>query len=422
MPTSTPSPTRPISYIALIRGNSNFRYLWFGQIVSLLGDWFNLIASAALISTLTGSGLAVGALFVIRSLAPFLVSPFAGVAADRLDRKWILIATDILRGLLMLGFLFVRDADDVWILYTLTALQFAVSGFFFPTRNAILPDLVDQDSIGTANALSSATWSIMLSLGTAIGGLVAGWLGVYTAFVLDAFTFLISAILLLQIRYQRHAREEDSKSMGDVLNTYVEGLRFLVEHRPILFIAIQKAFIALLMFNPGQVISVALAEQTFVYGKDGSLGLGLMFTVVGIGTGLGPILIRRFTGDQDFPLRRAISITYLIAIVGLIITAPLFNFGSYLLGNFIRGIGSGTIWVFTTQLLMQNVPSHMRGRIFATEFALFTLTSAIGAGLAGLAIDWTDSFSWILWGIVFLAMIPALLWIVNTRRLKLAIS
>jgi len=85
-----------VGYLDLVRNNANYRNLWFGQIVSLLGDWFNLIASAALIASLTQSGLAVGGLFVIRMLAPFLVSPIAGVIADRYNRKNLLIITDLL--------------------------------------------------------------------------------------------------------------------------------------------------------------------------------------------------------------------------------------------------------------------------------------------------------------------------------------
>lgn len=404
------------SYRELIQGNSNFRNLWFGQIVSLLGDWFNLIASAALINSLTGSGVAVGTLFVIRSLAPFLVSPFAGVAADRLNRKTLLITTDILRGIIMLGFLFVRSAGDVWLLYALTGLQFAISGFFFPTRNALLPDIVEPNELGTANALSSATWSVMLSLGTAIGGLVAGWFGVYTAFILDALTFFVSALFLLKVQYHRTTTAPTTKGISDVVGDYMEGLRYLGLHRPILLVATQKAFISMLMFNPNQVINVALAENTFVYGKGGGYGLGIMFATVGIGTGIGPILIRALTGDRDSSLRTAISVSYIIALVGLAITAPLFDFYSYLSGNFIRGIGSGTIWVFSTQLLLQNVSNEVRGRVFATEFALFTLAGAFGSGLTGVGIEWTESISLVLWGFFLLSLVPTVLWVVPNLR------
>ena len=165
-----------VSYGSLLRGNINFRYLWSGQIVSLLGDWFNLIASATLVAELTQSGIAVGGLFVVRMLAQLLVSPFAGVAADRYNRKRLLILTDIGRAITVLGFLFVREPEQVWLLYVLTIIQMAMSGFFFPARNAILPDIVSRRELGAANALSSATWSVMLAFGAALGGIVAGTL------------------------------------------------------------------------------------------------------------------------------------------------------------------------------------------------------------------------------------------------------
>ena len=170
-----PETGKPIGYIELIRQNSNFRWLWCGQVVSLLGDWFNLIASAILIAELTGSGLAIGILFTIRMLAPFFVAPLAGVCADRYNRKHILIITDIVRVFIVFGFLFIRDATDIWLLYTLTTLLFGVSGFFSPARSAILPDITSLRELGTANALGAASWSVMLALGAAIGGLTTGF-------------------------------------------------------------------------------------------------------------------------------------------------------------------------------------------------------------------------------------------------------
>ena len=107
------SDRKSVSYAALVRGNRNFRYLWSGQIVSLLGDWFNLIASATLVADLTQSGVAVGGLFVVRMFAQLLVSPVAGVAADRFNRKWLLILADIGRAITVLGFLVVREPEQV---------------------------------------------------------------------------------------------------------------------------------------------------------------------------------------------------------------------------------------------------------------------------------------------------------------------
>lgn len=398
-------------YIELIRSNRNFRQLWFGQIVSLLGDWFNLIGSAALIASMTQSGFAVGGLFVVRMLAPFLVSPLAGVAADRYDRRKLLIITDIVRAIIVLGFLLVRDPSRVWMLYVLTFFQLAVSGFFFPTRSAILPDIVEARSLGAANAISSATWSVMLALGAALGGLVAGRWGVYTAFFVDSLTFMASALLIAGVAYPHKVREATDTRLRAIVQQYVTGLRYLKQHADILVISLQKAAISLTSAGGFQVLQVAIAERVFVIGDGGGISLGLLYTGVGIGTGIGPILARRFTGDRDWPLRVAIAISYGITGIGLLLVAPLSNFGLTLFGSFLRGFGGGIGWVFSTQLLLELVPDQVRGRVFASEFAMFTLASATAAAGTGWAMDSALGLSGTIWWMIGLNFIPGILWV-----------
>ena len=303
--TANPTTKPAVSYTDLLRNNRNFRFLWFGQIVSLLGDWFNLVAAAALIGLLTQSGLAVGSLFVVRMLAPFVVSPIAGVVADRYNRKYILIAADLVRATVVLGFLLVRDAGDVWMLYTLTAAQMALSGFFDPAHTSILPDLANKRELGAVNAISSATWSVMLALGAALGGLFSGMWGMYPAFVLDALTFLLSAALLAQIRMPaRLASAAAEKTVAAAVRQYFDGLRYLRAHLDILFVALQKATLALFLATAFQVIQVAIAQQVFSVGEGGGISMGLMFALTGVGSGLGPIVARRFTGDDARSLKR----------------------------------------------------------------------------------------------------------------------
>ena len=306
MSTTADQDLEPVSYGALVRGNANFRNLWLGQIVSLLGDWFNLIASAALIAQLSETGFAIGTLFVVRMLAPFVISPLAGVVADRYNRIHILIVTDITRAVTVLGFLLVTQPQHLWLLYTLTAIQLGISGFFFPTRNAILPDLVSDRELGAANALSSTTWSVMLALGAALGGIVSGIWGIYPAFVIDALTFVLSAFFILRVNYQASNHlEAAEKSIRRGLQQYLDGLRYLHRHVDVLMISLHKAASALFV-SGFQVVQVIVTESIFTIGAAGGISLGLMFAVAGVGTGIGPILARRITGDQDRPLRRVI--------------------------------------------------------------------------------------------------------------------
>ena len=411
--TTTTESHTPMGYGELIRSNGNFRLLWFGQIISLLGDWFNLIASASLIALLTQSGFAVGGLFVLRMLAPFLVSPIAGVVADRYNRKYILILADLARVFCVFGFLFVREADDVWLLYTLTAIQSGFSGLYFPTRNAILPDIVPGRGLGAANAISSTTWSVMLAVGAAIGGLVSGVWGIYPAFVIDALTFLVSAAFMSGVKYQaKPGLAGADKTVRAALRQYVEGLRYLGRERDILFISLHKAALSVFMFASFQVVQVAIAREVFVIGQEGGISLGLLYGVGGIGTGISPLVARYFTGDRDRPLRLAIILGYIMGALGLAIAAPLSSLGMVLLGSLVRGAGGGMVWVFSTQLLLQLVPGQVRGRVFATEFAFFTLLSAAGAAMAGATLDSSLGISGSTWLLAGLILLPGVLWAV----------
>ncbi len=412
-------PPRPVGYGELIRGNANFRNLWLGQIISLLGDWFNLIASAALVVELTQSGFAVGGLFLVRMLAPFLISPIAGVVADRYNRKHILILTDILRALIVLGFLWIREPQHVWLLYTLTAIQLALSGFFFPTRTAILPDVVSGPELGAANALSSTTWSVMLGLGAALGGIVSGTWGIYPAFAIDSLTFVVSALFIVQIKYDAAGHLDASdKTVRSALHEFLDGLRYLANHLEILVMALHKAVGGLFFTSGLQVIQVVIAERVFPIGEGGGISLGLMFGIAGVGTGIGPIVARRFTGDRGRPLRVAILLGYLLSSLGLLITAPLLNFETVLVGILLRGIGGGMLWVFSTQLLLEAVPDLFRGRVFSTEFATFTLMSAAGVSLVGLGLDSSLGLSGVLWWITALSVIPSVLWGLRLMMVK----
>ena len=399
--------TKPVGYFELIRRNPNFRWLWGGQVVSLLGDWLNLIASAILIAELTGSGLAVGVLFTIRMLAPFFIAPLAGIFADRYNRKHLLIITDLVRAVIVLGFLFIRDAGDVWLLYILTTLLFGVSGFFSPARSAILPDVTSPEELGTANTLGAATWSVMLAVGAAIGGITTGVFGSATAFVLDGCTFVISAGLLLQIRLPKSASTSAETSDTPKLKT----LPYMFRNPDIFFITLHKAALSLLMSTGIQVALVEVAQKYFVIGVGGAIGLGLMYCINGVGSGIGPILARHWTGDRDSAIRASIGLGYIIAAAGIIIIAPLFSFATVLLGGLIRSIGGGIVWVFSTQLLLQRVPNEIRGRIFGTEFAMFTLMGGASSLIIGALLDQGElALQLILLGMGVLTVIPAVLW------------
>jgi predicted MFS family arabinose efflux permease len=205
-------------------------------------------------------------------------------------------------------------------------------------------------------------------------------------------------------------RDRSSESVAAAFKEYIEGIRYLLEHKGILVIASLKA-VNSLATGAFQVIQVVLAEQIYVIGEGGSTSLGLLYAVVGAGTGFGPIWARKFTGDRNRSMRIAIAVSYLIATTGLLLVAPLPGFILVLVGTFLRGLGGGVNWVFSTQLLLQLVPNRVRGRVFSTEYALMTLASAAAAYLGGWGMD-NPSFgiSKSIWGMAAITVFFGLLW------------
>src|SRR3989449_9118322 len=179
-----------VTYRELLRGNHGFRLLWLGQVVSQMGDWFDTIAVYTITLRLTGSTRSVALIMVARFLPSVVMGPLSGVVADRFSRRSIMITADLLRAVVVLGFLLIRRPDQMWLVYVLTVLQLAFSAFFEPAKTAAVPSIVSDRELLSANAIASVTWSAMLTPGAALGGLVAGWVGTDTAFILDSLSVI----------------------------------------------------------------------------------------------------------------------------------------------------------------------------------------------------------------------------------------
>ncbi|HEY6803430.1 MAG TPA: MFS transporter [Pyrinomonadaceae bacterium] len=417
MSATSPESYKSVGYIDLLRRNRNFRLLWLGQVVSQMGDWFDTIALYTIILNLTGSGRDVGLLLVARFVPSFLCGPISGVVADRFSRRTIMIVSDLLRAVVVLGFLLVRRADQLWIIYVLTILQLALSTFFEPAKTAAVPSIVSDRELIPANAISSVTWSVMLTLGAAIGGLITGWFGTNAAFVLDALSYLLSAWLIFKVVLpKRPKRERQKLSIGRALGITetIEGARY-VKRRP--------SVLAFLLVKPawglgGGILTLlaVFGERIFPVGKSAATGIGVLFAARGIGTAVGPIVARRIAGEGKKRLQASIGIAFLIGGVFY------FAFGSsrsFLLALIVLGIahtGGSILWVFSTVLLQRGVEDKFRGRVFAAELALLTLTMAFSNYLTGELLDrFHISPRIVTMGIGTFFLLPGIAWFITQR-------
>jgi MFS family permease len=385
--------TRPAGYLAVLRDNRNFRRLWYGQVVSQLGDWLDNIALFTLMLNLTGSGQAVGLLFLAEFLPGAVVGPFAGVVVDRLPRRLVLIAADLGRAALVLLLLLVRDAGDLWLLYVAVIGKMALTSFFEPARSAIIPSLCRPEELVSANAISGITWSAMLALGAAVGGLVAGTLGVQAAFLLDAATFLLSAALIATVRVPGDALPAPAAgeaaaaapAPASVLGDLRAGLAYVLSRPELRWLTFTKALWSL---GGGVLLLLTLfGREVFPLGRDGAISIGLLYAARGIGTGIGPLIALRIWGDGRRFMRRAIGAAFLLTGAGYMLLAGAPALPLAALCVLIAHMGGSVQWVFSTTLIQSSAEKRVLGRVFATEYAALTLATALSAYLTGVARD-----------------------------------
>jgi predicted MFS family arabinose efflux permease len=241
-----------------------------------------------------------------------------------------------------------------------------------------------REDLVTANALDSFTWSTMLAIGALLGGIAAAAFGVTAAFLIDAATFMLSAWFVSRITVGGRSAAVEARLGGWLELTH--GLGYLRGRPFVLGIALVKTGGAL-VWGAVNVMEIPLAQQTFPLNGSGSLTLGLLYAIVGLGTGIGPLVVRRWVGDAERGMLWGISSGFVALTVGIAAMAVAPSLGWVLAGSLVRAVGSGSLWVFSSVLLQRMVEDKFRGRVFAFEFAVMTLGQSFATIWAGVAMD-----------------------------------
>jgi MFS family permease len=405
-------------YLTLLRTNRNFRLLYVGQAISQLGDWFNAVAIYALLLDLTGSATAVAWMMIVQFMPVAIVGPLAGVVVDRVNRRRLMIGTDLLRGCLVLLLLVIRRRDQVWIAYVVMAIIVGAQGFFEPARTATIPNVTSDEDLLPANALSSATWSTMLAVGASVGGLVTHVAGRNIAFSVNALSFFASAYFIARTRYDATPRLS-SKPTGFLalsgITDLVEGVRYVRSRSHVTALMFVKAGWGL---AGGVLLLLTIfGQRIFPIGSDSAAGIGVLYGARGVGAGLGPIALRWILGQQPRRLRRSIGPAYFMVGLFYVALAGAPTIWVAALCVLLAHFGGSILWVFSTVLLQMEVPDRFRGRVFATELALVTLMSSASSYWTGYELDhngWSPRTLAFALGLMF--CVPGVLWLIIQSR------
>ena len=381
--------------------NGRFLRLWIGQGTSFLGDAVSMVALVVLVVQITGSASAVGGALIAR-LLPTLASRLAGVLADRLDRRLVLVASDLARAGLVVGLVFATNLATIYVLVFLMGLARTL---FNPTVRAAFPNVVGAGDLTSANHLIGRTFSVSETAGPALGGLLVATVGVDAAFVLDAVTYLISAAMLSLISLPRPEREE--AGFGEDLRS---GFAYLARSRVPLVIVL-GAFLTVLTINITIPAEIFLAKETF---DAGDAGYGLLVGLYGGGMVLGSALMVAL-GDRVrlLPLYFFGVFATALALLGTGLS-PTFSLA---LGALVvAGVANGTENVTTETILQKRVPEAFLGRVFSVRFLGFSAGEVLAYGMGGAIVDASGArFTYLLAGaataaaglviLVFLALV-----------------
>jgi MFS family permease len=375
----------------LLRENRNYRYTWTGQVVSEVGDHFNNIAVFSLAMETSGSGLVVSGVMLARAVPAVMAGPLAGVLLDRFDRKRIMIASDLIRAIVALGFMATIRHHQPWLLYLLSALLMFASPFFTSGRTAILPTITSPEELHTANSLTQTTQWTTLTIGTMAAGLSAAHLGFEWAFVLNSLSFFASAWCIAQLRLQGGFRPVRRDLTEDRIvrpwHEYTEGLRYMKSSPLILGIALVGVGWAT-GGGAAQILFTLFGEQVF---HRGPAGIGIIWSFAGVGLlaggALGHYLGKRISFEA---YKWTVSLGFVLHGGAYIVFSQMRRFWAALLFIALSRAGVAVCSVLNISQLLRHVPDEFRGRVFATAESLVWSTMMISMALAGVASQYHD--------------------------------
>jgi predicted MFS family arabinose efflux permease len=411
------------SYLRLLRGNRNFRRLWMAQIVSEIGDWFYTLSIYTLLLQLTGHASSVALALVLQVLPQTFVGPMAGVVNDRLRRKHVMIAADLVRVIVVLAMLLVRSRSMVWLVYPLLLVETIMAAFFEPARSSVIPNIAARGEVLVANTLASATWSVNLLIGASVGGLVAAFFGRDAVFILNALSFLASAVLIAGMHFaEPHAESAAPLRPRDLVDysPVLEGIRYIRNHRTLLPTVFAKA--GELMIGPSWVIFTVMGAHEFAVhwrnvdaARGAMLGMSILLGGRGLGALVGPLIAARWAVRSDRRLQLGILFGYLTIAVGY--GALGFSRTVWIAAAcaMLAHSGGSMVWVFSTTLLQLHTDDRFRGRVFSADLGFAMLTIAAGAYLCGRLLDAGVSARTVATWTGLLMLIPAALWALAMR-------
>lgn len=392
---------------AVLRKEKDYARLFAAGIVNGMGDRFSQVAVLGLVLSLTGSGLAVGITFAIRLIPYLIFGPLGGMLADRLSKKRVMIATDLIRAVFALTPLLVREPADIWLIYVSSFLLSAGEAIYAPARMSAIPRLVRKEHLLHVNSLEEVMTGLVLIGGSISGGFVAALLGVEVSFLLNALSFLATALLLARLPQLRGAAPDGTGAHGPgqaapaksadgaaapaavpavapasapAAAPAAAAFRELLARSP--FLRLMLLIFAVWPIGDG-IFNILLSVYAVEVFHMGDLGIGLLYGALGAGLVAGSALTGRFARQ----IKAAAVLTLLLEGICHILISQSGSFGLLVVLLAGTAICSGIGNACNQTILMTIVPEEIRGRFMGMLAALQNTIMGVAMFLGGFLLE-----------------------------------
>lgn len=387
--------------IFMVLKEHDFRSLWIGQMISFVGDalaYNTLIFAILSMADEEGvkSGQYIGPLAVLSALPPLALGMFAGTVADRVNRKYLMIAADILRGFITLGFLLVSSLDHVWFFYAVSIALSGVSVFFFPARTAMIPLLLDKKQLLSANAMSQLTYTLSFVVGAALAGILVGQFDTTApAFIADSLSFFISAYFISRITISGKIIRETSfrvkeagrgmakqlQQITDMYRDLITGVRYVFTDRVMRGVLI--SFLAMMSgLGAANVTFVPLLVEELGMKEE---GIGLIRFSQTAGIILGSAVIAAIA--TRYKSRDLIGLSMIAFGITTMMVSITPTYGLMVAVLFLVGLVIAPPQIVAPTLIQRHVPSEKLGRAGGAQNTIVTIANIASMGAAGYLMD-----------------------------------
>lgn len=368
--------------------NKNFLLLWLGQLVSMIGNRMHSLAVMWYVLNVTGSATKAGITMVFTILPNVILSPITGPLADRLDRKKIIVITDLINGLLVgiIAILTFTNNLELWMLYSISALMSATTAFFSPAIQASIPAIVKKDNLVRANSLTQMTRNATSIFGPALAGVLITIIGIPGLFLLNSVSYLLSGFSESFISIPKIKRDITKKTT--ILQDFKDGIKYTVKNTDLLHIIIVGGVIINFLFAPFTIIIAVMSKD--ILGLDSS-GYGLLLSALSVGA-----LVMSFFIPKISEKVGNFKLMFLgLTLEGLLLIPFAFanNIYTAFISLVLLGASFGIVNVAIGSVIPVIVPNNIMGRVSSVLGILCSVSMPIGYYLGGVLLEKYSVFS-----------------------------